>query len=128
MKALTFTSLIALGLVGAACSEAVDPVAETEEIPAEVVETPAPVDDGFNLPNPGDDIPTTTVSDDGFNLSIPASNGNITEDGFNLPSIPESSTGLSDLPEIDTSILEEATEEPQEPDLTIDDEPVIRLD
>ncbi len=129
MKALSFVSLIALGLTGVACSESDPQVTETAEPSAEVVKTAAPVDDGFNLPTPGGDLPSASTSDDGFNLSIPASTEPVSSDGFNLPSVPESSTTLSDLPEIDTSILEEPGEDL--PTLTsepTDDEPVIRIE
>lgn len=125
MKALTFASVIALGLAGFACSEAEQP----ETTAAAAVQTASQVsDDGFNLPIPGEET-TTTVSDDGFNLPIPADDTvmNVSNDGFNLPtSGMQDPDSLLQIPAVESALP--ALESEAEADAELDDEPVIRLE
>lgn len=120
MKAITFASLTALALAGAACSET-SPAqpAETTETVTKIADT-TPADDGFNLQIPGDT--SGAAPSDGFNLGVPDS-GAVSADGFNLPSDISTGSGLDDIPEIDTSILETEV-----PDTSAADDEIIRLD
>lgn len=119
MKALTIASLTALAFAGAACSETSP--AEPDVTVTEVAEA-APVDDGFNLMIPGD-TSGSAVADDGFNLGLPDSGGTVASDGFNLPANVSTGSGLDDVPEIDTSILQD-----EAPAATPDEDEIIRLD
>ena len=124
MKALTIASLTALAFAGAACSEA-DPKAKTDAADvatADVTPASAPADDGFNLRAPGEGSAATS-SDDGFNLSVREIGSDTSSDGFNLPDNLPSNGGLNSVPEIDTTIFEEAA-----PAEAPDEDAIIRLD
>ncbi|MCF6329634.1 MAG: hypothetical protein L3J02_07540 [Henriciella sp.] len=124
MKALTIASLTALAFASAACSEPA-PTAKTDAagvITAEMTPASAPADDGFNLRIPGE-APATASSDDGFNLPIREFGSNASSDGFNLPDSLPTNSGLNSVPEIDTTIFDEAT-----PAEAPDEDAIIRLD
>ena len=124
MKALTIASLTALAFAGAACSEP-DPTAKTDAadvITAQMTPASAPADDGFNLRIPGE-APATVNSDDGFNLPIREFGSGASSDGFNLPDNLPTNSGLNSVPEIDTTIFDEAT-----PAEAPDEDAIIRLD
>lgn len=121
MKALSLASMVALALAGTACSESTSPEPVTDTPPAtEAAElTPVSADDGFNLMIPGEG--PDEVADDGFNLAIPGDYAATPSDGFNLPADVPSTVGLDAVPEVDTSILDEDAEEPE------DEDEIIRL-
>jgi hypothetical protein len=124
MKAISLASLLAIGLVGTACS---DTPAQTEEVAIETpvaTELAAPVDDGFNLRIPGTDA-DAPVANDGFNLSIPDSGSTIASGEFNLPSDIPVTDGLADIPEVDLGLLEDTVEETVE---TPDEDEIIRIE
>ena len=124
MKAISLASLLAIGLVGTACS---DTPTQTEEPAIEALaatETAAPVDDGFNLRIPGQDADAPIV-DDGFNLSIPDSGSTIASGEFNLPSDIPVTDGLADIPEVDLGLIEDAVENSVE---TPDEDEIIRIE
>ena len=125
MKALSIASIIAIGLAGAACSQAASSADETTEVETQADTTTADTGGSFNLGLPTDVDSAGTASDSSFNLDLP-SGGASSTDGFNLGTDIQASGGLSDIPEIDTSIAEEEAE--VVPEVDVDDEPVIRLD
>lgn len=128
MKALSIASLIALGIAGTACSQDADVQAEDTQ-PAEATTEAADVGGSFNLGLPTETDPSATAGASGFNLALPG-DAPASTDGFNLAADVSASNGLSELPEIETDIV-------QSDDSTLsdvleteptDDEPVIRLD
>ncbi|MBR9833734.1 MAG: hypothetical protein GYB42_00740 [Alphaproteobacteria bacterium] len=123
MKALSFASVIALALAGAACSESTTEAPSVDTPPAEasLELTQASADDGFNLMIPGEG--PGEVADDGFNLAIPGDYAGTASDSFNLPSDLPSTVGLDAVPEVNSSILDE------EPAASEDDDAdeIIRL-
>lgn len=124
MKALSIASLIALGIAGTACSQDADVQAEDTQ-PAEA----ADVGGSFNLGLPTETDPSATAGASGFNLALPG-DAPASTDGFNLAADVSASNGLSELPEIETDIVQSedrTLSEVLETD-PADDEPVIRLD
>ena len=121
MKALSIASLFVLGIAGTACSQASEVKADAQE--PEIVTADADDDVGgsFNLELPSDVNEAGSASNDGFNLDLPET-GTASTDGFNLGTDLQTSGGLAEVPEIDTSITEI---EPQQP---VDEEPVIRIE
>lgn len=125
MKALSIASFIAIALAGTACSQS-ETSGDAEPAPEqETVQTADDVGGSFNLGLPSDLESAGTSSNGGFNLDLPNTEASST-DGFNLGTDIQASGGLSDVPEIDTSVVEE--EPDVTPDVEVDDEPVIRLD
>ena len=129
MKALSFASLIALGIAGTACSQDAETKTETVQ-PAEETSAAANVGGSFNLGLPTEMDAGTQTDTSGFNLALPGDTPAST-DGFNLATDVSASNGLSDIPEIATDIVpadaENAIPEVLETEAA-DDEPVIRLE
>lgn len=127
MKAISFASLLALGIAGSACSQTVDAEDATPAPEAEAANT----DTGgsFNLGVPGDVGDASAANSDGFNLALPSAEPTST-DGFNLGTDVSTSNGLSDLPEIAADLTEAPSDSVIEAPVTdnADEEPVIRLD
>lgn len=117
LKIISIASMTALALAGAACSQT-EPAGQA--VDASVTPVSADADDGFNLRIPGE-VPADTAPNDGFNLGVPDYNAAPASDGFNLPTDLPSSGGLDALPELDTSILDDAAPEP-------DVDEIIRLE
>ena len=121
MKALSIASLFVLGFAGTACSQASEIKAEAQEPELITADADDDVGGSFNLELPSDGTETGSTSNDGFNLDLPDT-GAASTDGFNLGTDLQTSGGLADIPEIDTSITESVPKEP------VDDEPVIRIE
>ena len=121
MKALSIASLFVLGLAGTACSQAAETQAEAQEPEILTADADDDVGGSFNLELPADVSESGAASNDGFNLDLPDT-GTTSTGGFNLGTDLGTSGGLAEVPEIDTSITEI---EPQE---SVDDEPVIRIE
>ena len=81
MKAISFASLLALGIAGSACSQTVDAEDATPASEAETVS--AETGGSFNLGVPGDVSDASAANSDGFNLALPSTEPTST-DGFNL--------------------------------------------
>jgi len=106
LKVLSVSALAALALAGTAFGET------------------GPSEDDFNLAFPSSEM-TEPTNTDGFNLRMSAEPTDSTTGDFNLSSDVMTSNGLSNVPEFDTSGLEDApVEEDPAPDL----DAVIRLD
>ena len=131
MKSVTLLSLSLAALVGTACSEA---KTETAEAPAEVVKASAPADDGFNLPSFKDGV-SDTLGESEFNLRGDIPSGTMVDDGFNLGgNLSLSDSALNQIPDVDTSLLEESDplglmqeDEIVQPEV-VDEDEIIRLD
>ena len=135
MKALSLATLFAVSLAGTACSQATDasadaPKPETETV-TETVEAEAEIGGTFNLGLPDDTATAATPGAGGFNLDLPTSTAGDTTDGFNLGAGVTASNGLSELPELDASIVEETSDDSLDAlkeEIVDDEEPIIRLD
>ena len=129
MKALSIASIIALGVAGSACSQDAETTEDVQPV-AETTEAEADVGGSFNLGLPTEMGDAGATNTDGFNLALPNA-APASTDGFNLATDVSASNGLSELPEIDTDIVQpEGTDtlpEVLETD-TEEDEPVIRLE
>ncbi len=128
MKALSIASLIALGISGAACSQDADATAE-DTPPAETSSETADVGGSFNLGLPTEVDNSAATNAGEFNLALPG-DAPASTDGFNLATDVSASSGLSELPEIETDIVQSedaALSDVLETEPS-DDEPVIRLD
>ncbi len=125
MKALSFASILALAIAGTACSQTAEDPPETPEAETETAAEPEVDMTGFNLGLPTEMEPTAPAPASEFNLGLGDPTTTST-DGFNLETELGASSGLSEIPEIDSSIVEEETEEIPTP--LVDDEPVIRLE
>lgn len=132
MKALSLATLFAVSIAGTACSQATDASADAPKTETEVEKTEADVGGTFNLGLPEDTATAAAPGAGGFNLDLPATTAPAdTTDGFNLGAGVTATNGLSELPDLDPSIVEEAVEDNIEvlkEEVVEDAEPVIRLD
>jgi len=123
INAFTLLAALSLSLASPACVQAEDTKTAEKDTPAD----PTP-GGSFNLDLPTDtgDGPTSTS---GFNLDLPTTAPQST-DGFNFGPELTASSGLSEVPEINTEIGVVGEPSANEPAVqpVDDDEPVIRLE
>lgn len=128
MKAMTFASLSALALAGAACSqsnEATDAGANAGTQPVIETVSAEPQDSGFNMSilTDGD---TASTNDTGFNFSLDDIDSEPTDSALNLMDALPGAVELDDLPTVEP--IQEPVIVPKTLDIPEDDEPLILID
>ncbi|WP_139792403.1 hypothetical protein [Henriciella litoralis] len=125
MKAVTFASMLAVSIIGTACSEKAptDDAAAVETTVVETAETEAPQ---FNLRFPGSDAAPATEASSGFNLRTP--DVAPTGPALRLPEGAVRENALSNIPEIQTPMVDGAADAAVEIDSDPDEDDIIRLD
>lgn len=115
MRAVTFASILAVGMAGVACSEKAPVEPESVEANVAAPETPQ-----FNLRFPTSDTAATEASGE-FNLRIPE--GDPQGNSVRLPEGAVRENAFNDMPEIRTPDMQDEDAPEEDPD-----DAIIRLD